>query len=555
VRRAAAVLLALALGCSPKSPPAKAEKFFPEKVASPSAETFDAAALQVEYFLTQFAERLQQRAATDAALAFADDFEGTPPLAAEAGPFQPQALAGGAVCITKMYQVGPGRPREAIARFLARTPRVFSCRLKMPAMDFWERGVFGEVKLELNGVSGDKTFSIQEQFEAVLVLRDREWRFQKLRLTQRREVVASRPFVAEVGKAMGLEGHKECGPANLATPFEAVRGCASGDFDGDGWLDVVLVSPYEIRLFRNGQGARFVDVTKESGLRFMSPAAGVIAWDYDGDGDLDLAVSQCVWEKSPLGQPDPRAIVVWRNDGGMKFTDVTAGTGIVSNGPATALAAADVDRDGDLDLYVCMYGMHRPDAVPDLPLQARNGAANQLWINEGGKFIERGAKAGVADTGFSLACAFGDLEADGYPDLYVANDFGAHRLYRNRKDGTFEEVPSDSGFGMGVSWGDVDNDGDLDIYVSNMYSNAGKRVLRSEKEGLDREIYKKALKSAEGNSLFTNLGGKLSPSYASMGAGAAGWAWSNAFIDIDNDGRLDLYAVNGYISGLSKRDR
>jgi hypothetical protein len=549
-------------GCSPKAPPpAAAPGYFPKELASPGAEMFDAAALQVESFITDFADRLQQRAATDAASAFAEDFQGSVPLTPPATPPTTRNLAGGLIEIAVndgVETAGASPPAAVFAAFLKGAPAIYSARMKMTEMEFWDKGVFGKLKFELNGVStGAKPgFSIQEKFDAVLVLREGEWRFLKLRRTERREVRSSQPFVSDVTAAAGLTVPREPGLGELASPFDGLRGCAAADLDGDGWLDLVLVSPFAIHVFRNEKGARFTEVTKDCGIKFTSPCSAVLAWDYDGDGRLDLVISQCVWKDSPLGQPDPRAIVLWHNEGEMKFSDATAASGIESNGPATGLAAADVDGDGRLDLYVCMYGMHTPESFPHLPLRARNGAANQLWMNRGGgRFVEAAAKAGVADTGFSLAAAFGDLDGDGRPDLYLANDFGAHRLYRNRGDGTFEERVADQGFGMGVSWGDYNNDGALDLYVSNMYSNAGKRLLRSEEKGLQRDVLERARKSAEGNTLLRNDGGKLTDVTAAAGVGPGGWAWSNAFIDLDNDGRQDLYVVNGYLSGLSKRDR
>ncbi len=559
--RKRALLLLLLAGCSPERPANPPAGFFPKKLEAVDPGKFDLASLQVETFITDLGERVVQRAVTDAASAFAPDFEGVPPLAAVSLAARP--LAGGLAEVRETKETvasSASTPRQALEAFIREHPRILACRVKMPQMDLWERGAFGTVRLQATATdrAGAGVF-LDETFEAVLTLKGGEWKFQRLRRSARREVRCPAPWVREVAAGWGLEGAPEAGPAAKLDPYISLRGAAAGDLDGDGWLDLVLVSPFGVRIFRNDAGRRFVDITKESTVQARSPASAVICWDYDGDGDLDLAISQFVGEGAPLGQPDPRAVVLWRNEGAMRFVDATSESGIASNGPATHLAAADIDLDGDLDLYVCMYGYSGKDrslSAPHPVLNARNGAPNQLWINQGnGRFVETGVKSGVADTGWALAAAFGDLQGDRLPDLYVANDFGPHRLFVNKGGGTFEEVPADQGFGMGVTWADADNDGDLDVYVSNMYSNAGKRLLRAEEARLRPENLAALRKFAEGNTLLRNDAGKLVDVTAAAGVAGGGWAWGHAFTDLDNDGRLDLYVVNGYISGVSKRDR
>ncbi len=571
--RRAAFFIVIAASCSPSAEPPAPQAgasqaaapaalsdptFFPAPKPGVEGERFDLTALQVEYFLSQTAAALESRAGADLLVRYAPHFEGVPLLAQPtASPsvrrMDPQGLAWREVRETQASSTVS--PAQATAAFIRDRVDLYSCRLKMPELEVWERGVFGKLRLEANARHMDGSWTTtQETHDAVLEVQDGEYRFSRLRRLLHREVHCRTPFVRDVTASLGIRGRRESGPGSVLFPYELVRGAAAGDLNDDGFPDVILVSPFEIRLLQNERGMRFRDVSTDSGLKCRSPASGALLLDFDGDGDLDILVSQLVGDGAPLGQPDPRSLVVWRNEGGMKFTDATEQTGIRSEGPATSLAAADFDLDGDVDLYLCMYGGDVPGQKnPHPPLQARNATPNQLWVNQGGRFEERGATLGVADTGWSLAAAWGDLDGDLYPDLYVANDFGRHTLYRNRRE-RFEEVPADQGFGMGVSWGDYDNDGDLDAYVSNMYSNAGKRLLRKEGDRLPSGSKERMKKSAAGNTLYRNDGGTLVDVTESAGVAAGGWAWCNAFVDVDNDGWQDLYVVNGYISGISKRD-
>jgi hypothetical protein len=250
--------------------------------------------------------------------------------------------------------------------------------------------------------------------------------------------------------------------------------------------------------------------------------------------------------------------VIYQTVGGT-LVDVTRESGLECRGPAMSVVAADVNGDGFLDFYVCMYRdetQDDPDAPQEVPRDvagARNGFGNQLWINQGnGTFKEEAAKRGVRDTGWSLDAAFADYDGDGKPDLFLANDYGESRLYHNRGDGTFEDVTvksgaRDVGFGMGVTWVDYDGDGNLDLYVSNMYSTAGNRILERGPGRLPKERFEKLKKMASGNTLFRNNGdGTFTNVTQAMGVGRAGWAWSSAAYDYDNDGWPDLYVANGF---------
>ena len=159
---------------------------------------------------------------------------------------------------------------------------------------------------------------------------------------------------------------------------------------------------------------------------------------------------------------------------------------------------------------------------------------------------------------FSFAPAWGDYDNDGDPDLYVANDFGRNNLYRNEGDGTFTDVAAAAGVedpaaGMSAAWGDYDNDGDLDLHTANMWSSAGRRLTFAERfadVAAAADTRRKFQRQARGNSLFRNNGdGTFSDVSEEAGVTMGRWGWAADFVDLDNDGLLDLFVQNGYLTG------
>jgi hypothetical protein len=323
-------------------------------------------------------------------------------------------------------------------------------------------------------------------------------------------------------------------------------GCAFLDYDCDGWLDILLANGCDwpghkrqrstLRLYRNNRNGTFTDVTAAAGLAVEMYAMGVAVGDYDNDGFPDIFVTA-------VGQNR-----LFRNNGKGRFTDVTKEAGLGDRSAfSTSAMWVDYDRDGLLDLFVCNYvqwspqhdvfcsmdGKEKSYCTPE----AYRGSTCWLFRNRGdGRFEDVTAKSGVFDTSSkSLGVALIDYDRDGWPDLVVANDTQPNKLYRNLRNGTFEEIGVRSGIafsedgraraGMGIDAADFENAGASGLAITN-FDNEMLGLYRASPSGAFTDV---AMASGVGAVSRNTLG------------------FGCAFFDANLDGRLDLVVVNGHI--------
>ena len=347
-------------------------------------------------------------------------------------------------------------------------------------------------------------------------------------------------------------------------------GVALFDYDNDGWLDIFMVNGTRFEgispqhqpsnfLFHNNRDGSFTDVTEKTGLIRSGWGQGCCAGDYDNDGYDDLVVTY--WG----------GIVLYHNNGDGTFTDVTQKAGLEQNGPArrwnTGCCFVDYDRDGSLDLFVANYVNFDPQGAPQpgenqycryyglsvgCGPQGMGGGTNILYHNRGdGTFEDVSERSGVAIPrgtvapisvsdqwvpvgSYGLGVCAADFDNDGWPDIYVACDSVPSRFYHNNQDGTFEELGAGAGCalnengtaqgGMGVGVGDYDCDGWLDIVKTN-YSDQTANLYHNNGDGT---FY---------DAIFQ----------AGLGVNTKYLGWGVGLFDFDNDGWPDIFMSNGHV--------
>ncbi len=341
------------------------------------------------------------------------------------------------------------------------------------------------------------------------------------------------------------------------------NGVSVGDIDGDGFDDLYVCQPGGLpnRLYRNRGDGTFEDITEASAVGVFENTACALFVDVDNDGKQDLIV---VRANGPM---------LFLNQGQGKFRQKADAFQFATppQGTFTGAAVADYDRDGWLDIYFCLYVYYQGTdqyKYPSPYYDAENGPPNFMMRNHrDGTFRDVTAETGLSqnNTRYSFCCGWTDFNRDGWPDLYVVNDFGRKNLYRNNGTGTFTDIAAEAGVedigaGMSVCCFDYDNDGVEDVYVADMWTAAGERITMQDRFQKDAPAAARTLyrKHTMGNSLFRNTSSKDRASFAdttsAAGVGIGRWAWSSDAWDFDHDGFPDLYIANGMVTGPSRED-
>ena len=352
----------------------------------------------------------------------------------------------------------------------------------------------------------------------------------------------------------GIHFRHSSGTRSSLLPEDMGSGAGFADIDNDGDLDLYVVNlpgPFKqdsnpVRsgpanvLYRNNGNGTFTDITETAGVGDRGYGMGCVFADYDGDGNIDLYVTNY------------GANVLYRNNGDGTFRDVTATAGVACELWSTGAAFADVDGDNDLDLYVCNYITYDLVALEEMKAESLQSGKpvpsalnphvcepqdNVLYRNNGdGTFTDVTAEAGVAARGGrSMQAIFSDFDADNDLDLYVANDTSVNHTYRNDGKGIFTDVSAESWAAdfrgsMGLAAGDYDGDGDIDLFMSHWVDE-------------ENALYRNLLKEDEAAEHIRFVDESYTAMLAEESIKEIGWG--TALFDYDNDGDLDIFVTNG----------
>lgn len=424
-----------------------------------------------------------------------------------------------------------------------------------------------KVKQDLRGKRTDGV--LHQDFvywEMDFVKTDEGWRVRRADVKDRHQLVTDAPLFREVTTSAGLfmkEPPERAiqGVDNIYRKEQDFAnydygGVAAYDVDGDGDVDIFMPNAYgDPALFINRGDGTFVDEASQRGLRTGGGMRGAVFGDVDNDGDPDLFIARSIFHHPDVYH---QSNLFYQNVGDGRFEDRTLRAGLRNTTPSMTATFLDYDLDGYLDLFVGCYGI----GSINHQFHADNAASNLLYRNKGdGTFEDVSEKAGISkETFWSYAVGVVDLEKDGDLDIYVANDYGPNQFYRNNGDGTFTDVAEDLGIvdvgnGMGVSFVDRNQDGAWDLYVTNMQSGTGQRVLTTMKDMVDEETFKNLWKLTLGNTFFQSDGkGGFESVAQDLGIANCQWSWHGDFADFDADCDLDLLVLNGYFSGARAKD-
>jgi enediyne biosynthesis protein E4 len=343
-------------------------------------------------------------------------------------------------------------------------------------------------------------------------------------------------------------------------------GVAVGDINNDGLEDIYFTSNMQLnKLYLNQGNFKFKDITQSAGV------AGRVGWksgtsmvDINGDGLLDIYV--CYSGKSDA---EKRRNQFFINQGNLTFLDKAKEMGLDDPSYTTQVAFFDYDRDGDLDAFLLATNVKVIRELEYSPTRKEKHpyAGDKLFRNDNGKFVEVTEQAGIIsnEIGFGLGVAISDLNKDGWPDVYISNDYAEQDyLYINNKDGTFSDQAVQSlrhisQFSMGSDIADINNDSWPDIFTTDMLPEDNKRqkllygpdnyelfelMVRQE---FHHQYMRNMLQLNNGNGTFSEIG-------QLAGISNTDWSWAPLFADYDNDGLKDLFVTNGYFRDYTNRD-
>jgi hypothetical protein len=349
-------------------------------------------------------------------------------------------------------------------------------------------------------------------------------------------------------------------------------GAAIGDLTGDGLPEIILTSNQAgPRLFHNRGEFRFRDITRQAGVTSDVDqwTTGVALADVNGDGWLDVYIC-----RAGPGAPSRRANALWihqgiSGDSVPRFRDMATEYGVADQGFTTHAAFLDYDRDGDLDLFL-INNSPRPVTSfgPRNTRQVRDRfGGHKLYRNDGRRFTDISVAAGVygSEIGFGLGLVVSDVNLDGWPDVYVANDFFERDyLFINARNGTFTEAfdrqtASITYFSMGLDVADLDNDRLPDVYTTDMLpkdeyrlktmaSFEGWDVYQAKvRDGYHHQFMRNMLQRNNGDGTFSDVG-------QMAGVAQTDWSWGALIADFDLDGLKDIYVTNGILKDITSQD-
>ncbi len=351
-------------------------------------------------------------------------------------------------------------------------------------------------------------------------------------------------------------------------------GVAVGDINNDGLEDIYFTSTFNSnKLYLNRGNLQFEDITDKAGVASNDGfKTGVTMVDINADGFLDIFV--CRTSKSDDGKKDNH---VYINNGDLTFTESAAQLGLKDNSNSNHANFFDFDKDGDLDLYLLNHRLGFKDAVRLRLEQQADGRitrktdpltpfeSDRLYRNDNGTFKDISQSAGIVNSAFGLSATISDINKDGFPDIYVANDYiEPDYLYINNGDGTFsdkyfEYIRHSSQNSMGSDLSDFNNDGLLDIIVLDMIAEDDERykqlmnIMQLEryetlvKYGYGHQVARNVLQMNNGNGSFSEVG-------QLAGISNTDWSWGAFFADFDNDGLKDVFIGNGYKRDVTDMD-